>query len=46
MIVYSWQDEDMIKKIAGVYAIPPIYVIINKCDTVEEDDEEVFNNYS
>ena len=30
----------MIEKVGEVYAIPPVYVIINKCDLLDEDDDD------
>ena len=30
----------MIEKVGEVYAIPPVYIIINKCDLLEEEDDE------
>ena len=30
----------MIEKVGEVYAIPPVYIIINKCDLIDEDDDD------
>ena len=33
------QDRQMIEHVKKVYALPSIYVVINKCDTVEEEEK-------
>ena len=35
-----FQDVDMIENIRNVYALPPVYILMNHCDIADEEDDE------
>ena len=36
-VISVFQDADMIENIRNVYALPPVYILMNHCDTVDSD---------
>ena len=38
--IFSLQDLDMMENIRNVYALPPVYILINHCDIADEEDDD------